>query len=80
MNKLSSKEISQIMIYELNCRIARFERDRDDPEKYGVPDPWSCPPSCKYCGLVDRDHEKVEKAFEEVIRYFRDMPEYEINY
>ena len=76
MTKSQAKEIAEIMAYELTCRIARMERDREDPEKYGVPDPWSCRTGrCEYCGIVSLDHEKVENAYEEVIKYFKNLSE-----
>ena len=66
-SEITSKEAAEILIHELQCRRTRFGKTITSDGSPVVDDsPCGCN-TCKYCGIVDHDEEKVQAAYKKAI-------------
>ena len=73
--KVSLERSIELLTYELQCRKTRFGIAYEDSGIYR--DPPCGGNTCKYCGIVERDDEEVQKMYRQVIELLRTIKEHE---
>lgn len=64
---IDAKEAAQILVYELQCRRTRFGKTITEDGSEVLDDPPCGCNTCKYCGIVEHDEEKVQAAYRKAI-------------